>query len=147
MLSLDCAIETAVAAHRGQKDKGGWSYILHPLHVMMELKKDGASEDELVVAVLHDVPEDSEVYGLSYFETCLTETQMAALKCLTHDKADDYLGVYIPRIKKNAVARKIKIKDLEHNMLITRLKNREDLKEKDLQRIAKYAAAYEILAG
>jgi (p)ppGpp synthase/HD superfamily hydrolase len=56
MSNLERAIEIAVLAHKGQTDKGGNPYILHPLRVMMALD----SETEKIVGVLHDVVEDSE---------------------------------------------------------------------------------------
>jgi (p)ppGpp synthase/HD superfamily hydrolase len=52
---LERAIEIAVEAHKGQVDKGGSPYILHPLRVMMSVN----GESEKIVAVLHDVVEDS----------------------------------------------------------------------------------------
>ena len=51
---LERSIAIAVAAHEGQKDKGGSPYILHPLRVMMSLR----TEEEMIVGVLHDVIED-----------------------------------------------------------------------------------------
>ena len=53
---LGLAIKIAVNAHEGQTDKGGNPYILHPLRVMMSVE----SESEKIVAILHDVVEDSE---------------------------------------------------------------------------------------
>jgi len=54
MSLLERAIAIAVEAHRGKKDKGGQPYILHPLRVMFLVE----SEDERIVAILHDVVED-----------------------------------------------------------------------------------------
>ena len=53
--ALEDAIVIAVEAHKGQTDKAGAPYILHPLRMMMRLK----SEAEMVTAILHDVIEDS----------------------------------------------------------------------------------------
>ena len=50
------AILFAFDAHRGQYDKSGLPYITHPLHVAESME----TEDECVVALLHDVLEDSE---------------------------------------------------------------------------------------
>ena len=57
MASIEKALQIAARAHEGQKDKDGQPYILHPLRVM------NAVEDEpvKVVAVLHDVIEDTSV--------------------------------------------------------------------------------------
>jgi (p)ppGpp synthase/HD superfamily hydrolase len=55
MATLERAIALAAAAHAGQRDKGGEPYILHPLRVMLRLRDD----DARIVAVLHDVLEDT----------------------------------------------------------------------------------------
>ncbi|MDI3292501.1 hypothetical protein [Janthinobacterium tructae] len=54
--TLERAIEIAAATHAGQTDKGGAPYILHPLRVMLRVAP-GAQQ---IVAVLHDVVEDSD---------------------------------------------------------------------------------------
>ena len=54
--TLERAIEIAAATHAGQTDKGGAPYILHPLRVMLRVAR-GAQQ---IVAVLHDVVEDSD---------------------------------------------------------------------------------------
>jgi (p)ppGpp synthase/HD superfamily hydrolase len=56
MSTLARAIEIAVSAHKGQKDKSGAEYILHPLRVM----ERGKTEIEKICGVLHDVIEDSD---------------------------------------------------------------------------------------
>ena len=40
MATLGRAIEIAVEAHKGQKDKAGMPYILHPLRLMFQMKTD-----------------------------------------------------------------------------------------------------------
>ena len=55
-MNLEKAIKIAVTAHFGAKDRGGKPYILHPLNVMMRVEK----EDEKIVAILHDVVEDTD---------------------------------------------------------------------------------------
>ena len=49
MSDLEKAISIAVTAHRGQRDKAGKPYILHPLRLMQKC----ATEAEMIVAVLH----------------------------------------------------------------------------------------------
>ena len=53
-MNLEHAIAIATEAHRGQQDKAGAPYILHPLRVMLAL--DGTVDR--IVGVLHDVVED-----------------------------------------------------------------------------------------
>ena len=55
MSTLVKAIEIAVSVHKGQKDKTGAEYILHPLRVM----ERGRTEVEKICGVLHDVIEDT----------------------------------------------------------------------------------------
>ena len=59
--TLEDAIILAADQHRhSEPDKSGAPYILHPLRVMHFLGSQ-ASEDERIVAVLHDVVEDCPV--------------------------------------------------------------------------------------
>lgn len=57
MSSLERAIAIAARAHEGQVDKAGMPYILHPLRVMLAVR----TPEERIVAVLHDVLEDTAV--------------------------------------------------------------------------------------
>ena len=61
MLLLKRAIEIAIEAHKGQKDRAGTPYILHPLRVMLRVESD----TEMIVAVLHDVIERAKANTLS----------------------------------------------------------------------------------
>ena len=56
MSTLERAIAIAAEAHAGSPDKGGAPYVLHPLRVMLAVR----TMDERIVAVLHDVVEDSK---------------------------------------------------------------------------------------
>ena len=57
---IEDAITFAAQAHLGQTDRLGEPYIFHPLRVMLRVKDEGGSEDEIVAAALHDVVEDSD---------------------------------------------------------------------------------------
>ena len=140
---IEKAIEIAFNAHKGQLDKAGLPYILHPLHIMDQVD----TENEKVVGVLHDVVEDSGVtvkdihealeYGNDY-------TVANALTALTHKKDVDYLIGYISVIRDNPLARRIKIEDLKHNLEIRRLRT---ITDKDLERVRKYKKALEMLGA
>lgn len=123
-------------AHKGQKDKGGGAYFLHPLRVSLNIKDKRAK----VIGLIHDVIEDSDKYKLSDFNF-LDEEQVEALKTLTHDKSVHYFD-YIDKIKKNPLARTVKLSDLKDNMNLKRLK---EITEKDRERFAKYEKARKIL--
>ncbi|MFR9276550.1 MAG: GTP pyrophosphokinase [Peptoniphilus senegalensis] len=135
MLNLIKAFIVAIKAHQGQKDKGGKPYILHPIRVALNVK----GKDERIVALLHDVIEDTN-YTIDNLDF-LTKEQKDALLLLTHDKSVPYME-YIRKVKKNKIASKVKLADLEQNMNLKRLKT---ISNKDLKRLEKYKRAKEIL--
>lgn len=135
MIDLLRAFFIATRAHKGQRDKGGKPYIFHPLNVSLNVK----GKDEKIVALLHDVIEDTD-YTIDDLKF-LTEDQREALLLLTHDKDKPYM-TYIEAIKKNKIARRVKLADLDQNMKLKRLKT---VTEKDLERLEKYKRAKDLL--
>lgn len=138
---LSRAIEIAASAHAGQVDKGNQPYILHPLWVMNKVRHLG--EDYMIVAVLHDVIEDTEWNYVMLEEHGFSDKIIDALKLLdkntwTPCTYDDY----IKSIALNPIAKAVKLRDLEHNTKVTRLKG---LRKKDFDRIEKYHKAYTYL--
>jgi len=134
--STKLAMKIAYKAHHGQSDKSGVPYILHPIHVAEQME----TEEECIVALLHDVVEDSNITFeelQKYFSTNVID----AIKLLTHDDEVDYME-YIQQLKSNPIARKVKIADLKHNSDITRLST---MTEKDWERTDKYHKALEYL--
>jgi len=73
------AVALAARVHRDQRDKAGQSSILHPLRVMLR-QRDETSQ---IVAVLHDVLEDSEVTVSDLRNDGYSEEVIAALETLT----------------------------------------------------------------
>ena len=53
-MNIEHAIQIAVEARTGQRDKAGQPYILHSLRMMFAVE----TKEERIVAVLHDVIED-----------------------------------------------------------------------------------------
>ena len=135
---LEQAIEIAVKAHKGQVDKGGEPYILHPLRVMINQVDDVRK----IVAVLHDVVEDSEgtLHDLSLI---FNKEIIDALDCLTRRKGESYFE-YIVRIKTNVIATQVKISDLIDNMNLGRLK---EVSAEDMKRRRKYVSSSDYLSG
>lgn len=134
-LTLTKSILIAVIAHAGQEDKGQNSYIRHPLRVMEQLD----SEDEMVVAVCHDVVEDTFITPENLQELGFTLSQIKALDALTKRDGETY-AERVQRVKHSYVARKIKTHDIRDNMQLWRLKNRK-LTEKDMERQQHYIDA------
>ncbi len=132
------AFKIAYEAHNGQVDKSGMPYIHHPLHVAEQMQ----SEDACIVALLHDVVEDTNVTFEDLEREGFPEECMVALKLLTKAKGEDYF-VYLDRLKNNKLASMVKLADLNHNSDMTRLVGEPT--EKDLQREQKYKRAMQIL--
>ena len=109
------ASKIAYKAHEGQTDKAGVPYIFHPIHIAEQMD----TEASCIVALLHDVVEDSDI-TIDYLSKYFSEEIMVALKILTKSETDDYIE-YIKRVKTNKLATKVKLKDLEHNKDLTRL--------------------------
>src|SRR4051812_44801555 len=78
--TIDKALLIAAKAHEGQKDKDGQPYILHPLRVMNSVE----GEEAKIVAVLHDVIEDSAVTEEDLRREGFGESTVAAVLCMTH---------------------------------------------------------------
>ena len=140
MSTLERAVEIAREAHRGQLDKSGEEYIGHPLRVMAA----GATLEEKIVGVLHDVVEDSSwTFGMLSDEGFSQEV-IDALRCLTKLPEGESYDKYIARIKSNPLAVAVKLNDLSDNMDIRRLPY---LSDKDVKRLKKYLKAYKQLSG
>lgn len=132
------AMKIAYEAHHGQVDKAGVPYIFHPIHLAEQMD----TEEECIVALLHDVVEDTNI-TFEQLEKEFSPTVIEALKLLTHDKSTDYME-YVKEIKHNPIARKVKVADLWHNYDITRMKK---ITKKDLKRREKYEDAIHFLSN
>lgn len=134
---IAAAISIAIEAHRGQKDKGGNPYILHPLTVASRQE----TEAGIIAALLHDVVEDSQ-YTLEDLRAAGFSSDVCeAVRLLTHKDGEDY-HTYIQKISGNEIAKAVKIQDLLHNLDTSRL---QTVTEKDLARVQKYQSALSLL--
>jgi len=112
---LEKALQLAVEAHAGDTDKAGETYIRHPLRVMHQVE----TETERVVAVLHDVVEDTG-YTLDDIDDEFGSEVCDAVDAVTKRDGEGYEQL-IDRAAANPIARSVKIADLEDNMDVTRL--------------------------
>lgn len=113
---LATAIRLAVNAHHGQQDKIGMPYILHPLAVMASFDR----LDCMIVAVLHDVLEDTDCHLLDLLDAGIDPHLWDAVLAITHREGEP-LEHYWRRIKANGLATLVKVKDIEHNLCESRL--------------------------
>jgi (p)ppGpp synthase/HD superfamily hydrolase len=139
MANLQRAIEIAVLAHRGQLQKDGLPYVLHPLSLMFSVK----SVDAKMAAVLHDVVEDTEITHDDLQKEGFPKSVLEAVHCLTHRDGEAYDN-YIERIKQDEIAREVKLADLRDNMSMPRI---PELADRDLARMKKYHRAWRDLGG
>ena len=138
-MNLERAIEIAVSAHKGVKDKGGNPYILHPLRVMLSLN----SEEEKIVGVLHDVVEDAEDWTFEKLQDEGFSTQiLEGLQSVTKTSEDENYDEFVQRALANTIGRQVKIADIKDNLDVTRL---EILSEKDVKRLQSYKKSLKIL--
>ena len=131
------ALRLCFEAHKGQVDKSGMPYVFHPFHLAEQMK----DESTTIVALLHDVIEDTEYTVEDLIEMGFDGEVIEAIKLMTHEDGVPYMG-YVKRIKTNPIARQVKLADLRHNSDITRL---DRVTEKDLIRVEKYRKAIDIL--
>ena len=124
------ALKLCFDAHKDQVDKSGLPYVFHPFHLAEQMK----DEDTTIVALLHDVVEDTE-YTLDDIRTMgFSDSVIAALALLTHDENTEYME-YVTAVK---------LADLRHNSDLSRLDTADEKAEK---RRGKYLAAIELLRG
>lgn len=135
--TLEDAISIASLGHKGQTDKAGRQYILHPLRLMMQMKSEAA----MMVAVLHDVVEDTDWTFEKLRECGFSEDVLTALDCVTNRPGESY-EKFIERAMTNKIAREVKIADLEDNMNIRRI---DEVHPVDLERLEKYHRSWKIL--
>lgn len=131
------ALTLCFAAHKDQTDKSGIPYVFHPFHLAEQMD----SELTTVVALLHDVVEDSEYTLADLTDMGFPAEVTDAVALMTHGEGVPYLD-YVAKIRENPIARKVKLADLRHNSDLSRL-DRVDAKA--LARVEKYAAAIRLL--
>lgn len=132
---LNKAIEIAARAHKGQTDKAGENYILHPLRVMLACK----TEIEMICAVLHDCIEDTEI-TLNHLRSEGFCDQVVEIVDTLSRRDEEIYDDFIGRILKNETACRVKLADLADNMNMCRIPTPG---EEDFNRLEKYRKATE----
>ncbi|WP_342651213.1 GTP pyrophosphokinase [Pseudomonas sp. REB1044] len=116
MSSVERAILLATRAHAGQLDKGGADYILHPLRVMARV----STPEQRIVAVLHDVLEDTSVTLSDLAREGFPLKILAALLALSR-REDERYDDFVVRLGSDPLAREVKLADLADNSDLSRL--------------------------
>ncbi len=131
------AMKLCFEAHKDQVDKSGMPYVFHPFHLAEQMP----DEKTTIVALLHDVVEDTE-YSLDDLKSMgFSDDILEAIALMTHDESVPYMK-YVEQIKQNRIASIVKRADLMHNSDLSRL---DTVDEKVIKRVKKYKQAIAIL--
>ena len=131
------ALKLCFEVHSNQIDKSGMPYVYHPFHLAEQMTDEATT----VVALLHDVLEDSDLLIDDLSKMGLSKEMLEAIILLTHDKAVTYME-YIHKIAENPIARTVKLADLRHNSDLTRL---DVVTDSDISRCKRYQKAINFL--
>ena len=131
------ALDLCFRAHKDQRDKSGLPYVFHPFHLAEQM----LDEESTIVALLHDVIEDTDYTLEDLRKMGFGESVLDAIALMTHEDSVPYMD-YVAKIKTNPIAKAVKLADLRHNSDMTRL---EVITPRDQQRAEKYLAAIQLL--
>ena len=131
------ALKLCFEAHKEQVDKTGMPYVFHPFHLAEQME----TEETTIIALLHDVIEDSDFTIEDLINMGFDKTVTDAIALMTHKDGVEYMD-YVSAIKENPLAKTVKLADLKHNSDLTRL---DIVDEKALMRKEKYSKAIALL--
>ena len=131
------ALKLCFEAHKDQIDKSGMPYIFHPFHLAEQM----TDENTTIVALLHDVIEDTEYTLDDLRKFGFAEDVLSAISLMTHADDVPYMD-YVVKIKTNPIAKAVKLADLKHNSDMSRL---DRITQIDEERAKKYKQAIELL--
>ncbi|MBO7251978.1 MAG: bifunctional (p)ppGpp synthetase/guanosine-3',5'-bis(diphosphate) 3'-pyrophosphohydrolase [Oscillospiraceae bacterium] len=125
-------------SHKDQVDKSGIPYVFHPIHLAEQMQ----DEDTTIVALLHDVVEDTDYTLDDLAEMGFQPQVIEAIGLMTHPKDVPYMD-YVAKIKDNPIAKAVKLADLTHNSDLSRL---DFVDDKSKARLDKYKSAINLLS-
>jgi len=151
------AYDLATKMFKDKVDKGGHPYIGHLVRVWESIENERRQKCEdnkstlslfydkaCVVAVLHDIVEDTDITLDDLKEKGFDDEIVVAVDAITRREDETKYFDFIERVKKNDIARIVKIYDLEDNMDIKRLNKFGDYEQK---RLKKYWYCWKYLKG
>lgn len=131
------ALKLCFEAHKEQIDKSGMPYVFHPFHLAEQMQ----NEESTIVALLHDVIEDTDYTLDDLRKVGFDDSVLAAINLMTHEDGVPYMD-YVEQIKTNHIAKTVKLADLRHNSDMTRL---DVVTSRDRERADKYSSAIKSL--
>ena len=137
----------AVTSHEGQNGEDGLPYVLHPIEVMARVKGPMAK----IVALLHDVIEDTTVTTFELLDSGYPYVILQALEAITKQESEDY-NQYLDRVRGNKIATIVKLADISHNLERSKsdamkYRDDEDKRRRAIKRVKKYKSAIDILSS
>ncbi len=136
---LDKAAEICVTKHSGQRDKAGAVYFQHPMRVAMRCHSD----EEKMVALLHDTIEDTDVTSEYLLDQGFPQYIIDGILSVTKRDGESYED-FVARAAQNPLGRVVKLHDLEDNLDIFRL---DSVSSDMAARLSKYLAAHSFLTN
>ena len=133
----DRALRIAIQAHKGQKDKSGREYIMHPIRVAERCKDPRAK----IVALLHDTIEDTSVTAAYLQSERFPNEIINGVMSVTKQEGETY-DDFVRRASENPIGKEVKRADLEDNMDIRRL---NEITDEDVARLRKYLCSWQYL--
>lgn len=133
---LALAISIASQAFEKKFDRAGSPYILHCIWVMNKVRHLG--HGVMILAILHDLIEDTDWTIERLLALGFPRDICDDLELLTHNPEEPY-NDYIHKMNIHRNVIEVKLRDLEHNSKITRLKG---IRDNDVERMKKYHASY-----
>lgn len=134
---LDKAAQICVTKHAGQRDKTGAAYFQHPMRVAMRCR----TTEEKMVALLHDIIEDTDVTADYLLEQGFPREIVDGILSVTKRDGESY-DDFVARAAQNPLGRVVKLHDLEDNLDVFRL---TAVTPEMAARFTKYLAAHEYL--
>ncbi len=131
------ALKLCFETHKDQIDKSGMPYVFHPFHLAEQM----VDEETTIVALLHDVVEDSNHTIADLREMGFSENVLSAIELMTHNPDIPYME-YVEQIKTNPIAKTVKLADLKHNSDMFRL---DSITPYDVTQAEKYKKAIKLL--
>jgi (p)ppGpp synthase/HD superfamily hydrolase len=100
------ALWFAVSAHAGQFDKAGFPYVLHPIRVSEAVESD----DEKIVALLHDVVEDTDATLAQVYDRFGGRIANAVAAITKREKSggSETYREYLDRIREEPIGRQVR---------------------------------------
>ncbi len=145
MLEITKAIKLCLNAHLHQLDKLGNPYWFHPIWVFRKIRKYNVSKNAKIIALLHDIIEDTDYTYEDLRRKNFDEYVIKGLKLLTKKPGQGYLN-YIQNIIDSGEKEIILVKylDMMHNISYYRIRH---LTYKTQQKmIYKYSKGLQIIS-